>query len=115
MKNTDASRSRLGDLACLLVSLILLSSAAVGATQSTRAPTLTENDEERFVFTGKCATDESYRLVSYRKKVSGLTHSFYDYDGPNGKGTVRSETPPKVMAARVCRRMAEIINANYWE
>jgi hypothetical protein len=99
----------------LLAGLVLLSSASVWAAQNKNAAALADNDEERFVFTGKCATDESYRLVSYRKKVSGLTHSFYDYEGPNGKGTVRSETPPKVMAARVCRRMAEIINANYWE
>lgn len=44
-----------------------------------------------------------------------MTQSFYDYEGPNGKGTVQTETVPKVMAARVCRKMAEIINANYWE
>ncbi len=54
-------------------------------------------------------------LFRIKKSVAGLSRSFYDYDGPNGKGTVQAETPPKVMAARVCRKLAEIVNANYWE
>ena len=73
------------------------------------------NDEETFVFNGKCHNGEPYRIFSYQKQVGGLSLSHYDYDGPAGKNTVQSNATPKVMAARVCRKFAEIINANYWE
>ncbi len=53
--------------------------------------------------------------MSYQKKIGGLQLSYYDYDGPAGKSTVQSETPPKVMAVRICRPSAEIISASYWE
>ena len=71
--------------------------------------------EETYVFAGKCANGEPYRIVSYQKIKSGSAHSYYDYSGPAGAGTVQSETQPKVMAVRVCRKAAEIISANYWE
>ena len=41
--------------------------------------------------------------------------SYYDYEGPVGTGTVQSNAHPKVMAVRICRQLAEIINTNYWE
>lgn len=99
----------------LLVSLTLLSNASVWASNTGSRQIVTGNDEEQFVFVGKCETGEPYRLFWYQKDVSGFIQSFYDYEGPNGKGTVQVETTPKVMAARVCRKMAEIINTNYWE
>lgn len=71
--------------------------------------------DDTFVFAGKCANGESYRLFSYQKTVGPSSQSFYDYEGPVGKGTVQSDTPPKVMAVRVCRKLAEIINTHYWE
>ena len=111
MKTTHHSHTR---MTAWLVSLLLLCNASVGAaTEKTKAQL--GHDEESFVFIGKCPNDTPYRLVSYKKTASGLSQSFYDYEGPNGKGTVRTETTPKVMAARVCRQSAEIINANYWE
>lgn len=72
-------------------------------------------DEETYVFAGKCANGESYRFVSYQKNTAGARHSYYDFSGPAGTGTVESEAAPKVMAVRICRKAAEIISANYWE
>lgn len=70
---------------------------------------------ETYVFAGKCANGEPYRLVSYQKNISGSQQSYYDYNGPVGTGTVQSETDPKVMAVRICHKSAEIISTNYWE
>jgi hypothetical protein len=47
--------------------------------------------------------------------VSGTRQSFYDYEGPAGKGKVSTTASPKTMSVRVCRQLAEIINQNYWE
>jgi hypothetical protein len=106
---------RLAHFASALAGLFFMTSTSTWATNANRVHAGLSNDEAAFVFAGKCPSDEPYRLVSYQKNVTGSTYSFYDYEGPNGKGTVQSETSPKVMAARVCRKMAEIINANYWE
>ena len=113
--HTTTRHPRFAYFVCALSCLVAMSSTPVWAAKANRVAAGLSNDEAAFVFAGKCPSDEPYRLVSYQKNVSGLTHSFYDYEGPNGKGTVQSETSPKVMAARVCRKMAEIINANYWE
>lgn len=115
MHKTNFSSSRPGRVACLLVSWLLLSNGPVLATNTEQRPMNLGNDEATFVFAGTCANNEPYRLVSYQANISGSSRSFYDYDGPNGQGTVQAETSPKVMAARVCRKLAEIINANYWE
>ncbi len=115
MNTSTIRRPQLTHFACVLASLILMASTSVWAATAERTTAPWRNDDTTYVFAGKCASEESYRLVSYQKNVSGFTQSFYDYEGPNGKGTIRAETDPKVMAARVCRKMAEIINANYWE
>jgi len=105
----------LSSLVRLLVSAAVISSAFAWAAQTDRIKTELGNNEETFVFTGTCPNGEPYRLFSYQKNVSGLSQSYYEYAGPVGAGTVQSETPPKVMAVRICRKLAEIINANYWE
>jgi hypothetical protein len=58
--------------------------------------------------TGRCPNGDAFRLVSYDKQVEGLWKSFYDYQGPVGVGTVRTQTVPKVMVSRVCIALAEI-------
>jgi hypothetical protein len=80
-----------------------------------KARTALGNDEETFVFAGKCANGESYRLFSYKKYVRGLSQSYYDYDGPVGQGTVQSETAPKIMAVRICHKLAEIVSENIFQ
>lgn len=73
------------------------------------------NDEESFTFSGVCFNGTPYRLHLFQNRVNGELQSFYKYAGPAGNGVVQSETQPKVMAERVCRQQAEIINARYWE
>ena len=97
------------------ISIVLLFSAFACAAETDSTKTVLGNDEETFVFTGICPNGEPYRLVSYQKNGGALSSSYYDYDAPVGKGTVQSDAAPKVMAVRVCRRLAEIINTNYWE
>ena len=73
------------------------------------------NDEDTYTFAGRCPNGETYRIYAYQKLFENTLQSFYDYEGPVGKGTVRSTATPKTMSARVCRQLAEIINTNYWE
>jgi hypothetical protein len=73
------------------------------------------NNEDTFVYAGQCFNGEPYRLFLYQKNIAGVPHAHYDYEGPAGTGTVQSESAPKVMKARVCRKDAEIISAKYWE
>lgn len=115
MMSKHSSSKRPLQFTGLVVSLLLFTSASTWAAKAETRHQELGNDEETFVFSGKCVNHESYRLVSYQRSVFGFTQSFYDYEGPNGKGTVQTQAPPRVMAARVCRRFAEIINANYWE
>jgi len=98
-----------------VASLLLASSMTVGAAMPSPFVVPKVNPEETFTFAGKCFNGEPYRLFLYQKNIAGISQSHYDYNGPAGTGTVQSETPPKVMAARVCRKYAEIINAKYWE
>ena len=78
-------------------------------------PSLAVSLPAHFVMTGHCPNGEAYRLSFYAKPFDGAFNTFYDYEGPVGTGTVQSATEPRVMAARVCRLLAEIINAKYWE
>lgn len=68
------------------------------------------HDDTEFVFMGKCENGDIYRLFAYEKIVDGLSHAYYDYEGPAGKGTVRSRATPRTMSVRVCRQLAEIID-----
>jgi hypothetical protein len=68
------------------------------------------NDEDSFVFAGQCPNGQTYRLFSYQTDVNGVTEYFYDYEGPVGKGTVKTKATPKTMAVRICRALAEIAN-----
>jgi hypothetical protein len=115
MHRLNFSGSSLAHVTSFVVSAFFLFNAAAWASNTERLNTNLDNNAEQLVFAGTCANNEPYRLVSYQKSVAGQARSFYDYVGPNGKGTVQSETQPKVMATRVCIKLAEIINANYWE
>ncbi len=95
-------------VSCVLASFVIASpAAAVGSKLG--------NDDTSFTFAGQCPNGESYRIFSYQRLVGNSPQSFYDYEGPVGKGTVRSDASPKTMSVRVCRKLAEIINTNYWE
>ena len=68
------------------------------------------NDDTEFVFAGKCHNGENYRIFSYVKIIDGQAASFYDFEGPVGKGTIRSSTTPRTLSVRVCRQLAEVID-----
>ena len=79
-------------------------------SNSHSSPTPLGNDDAEFVFAGRCPNGEKYRIFAYTQIFEGQAASFYDYEGPAGKGTVRSNTTPRTLAARVCRKLAEIID-----
>ncbi len=101
--------------ACLLAGIALAPHVGAKITPTAKLQTTLGNDEDTFTFVGQCPNGEKYRLVSYVMDISGSRQSFYDYEGPAGKGKVSTTAPPKTMSVRVCRQLAEIINQNYWE
>ncbi len=82
--------------------------AATETSANTQVATHLGNDDDTFVFMGRCPSGTSYRLFAYDKQVNGVQKSFYDYQGPAGQGTVKTKTAPKVMVSRVCLALAEI-------
>lgn len=75
--------------------------------------TLHESNEPVVELAGRCVNGEEYRLRSYQKLDQAKSKSYYDYMGPAGIGTVQVDTEPKVMVARICLKLAEIINTDY--
>ena len=66
------------------------------------------NDEQEFVFVGNCPNGSKYRLYSYQLLIDGANQSFYDFAGPAGQGSVRTNAQPKKMVTRVCHELADI-------
>jgi hypothetical protein len=99
----------------LISGVVLAPHVGANIALTAKPPAPLGNDEDTFTFAGKCPNGENYRLVSYQMNVSGTPQSFYDYEGPVGKGQVGTTASPKTMSVRVCRQLAEIINQNYWE
>lgn len=73
------------------------------------------NDEETFTFTGKCPNGAAYRVVSYQMESEGTRQSFYDYQGPAGKGTVRTNVSPQKMVVRLCHELADISDGSKYD
>lgn len=80
------------------------------AGDANTAPTPLGNDDNEFVFMGQCPNGERYRLFAYNQVFEGQATAYYDYEGPAGKGTIRSNSTPRTLAVRVCRKLAEIID-----
>jgi hypothetical protein len=95
-------------LLCLFANLATLPALTALAHTSEKSSYPIGNDDTEFVFAGQCPTGEPYRMFSYQMEMDGLTQSFYDYEGPAGKGTVRTNTHPKKMLTRLCRNLADI-------
>ena len=107
--------SRLIFVCCFLASTTFASNALSKAATSPSAGVKLGNDDTAFTFAGLCPNGETYRIFAYQKLVENAPQSFYDYEGPAGKGTVRTTASPKTMSTRVCRKLAEIVNTHYWE
>ena len=80
------------------------------AAKLPKTPLILGNDDTEFVFAGKCPNGEPYRIFAYSQIIQGQSASMYDYSGPAGQGTIRSNTQPRTLAVRVCRQQAEIID-----
>jgi len=111
----NVKNSNLFLLLCLVANLATL--PALTAFARTHGPSSFPlgNDDTDFVFAGYCPSGEPYRLFSYQMEVDGLTQSFYDYAGPAGKGTIRTNTQPKKMLTRVCRNLADINDGSIFD
>ena len=107
MNHACHRNTRLAKLLFLMGLALINSSISLAYPLDTTHPHL-GNDDVDFVFMGKCPNGELYRLKSYQQWINGVSVSFYDYQGPAGQGTVQTKTPPKTMAVRVCRALAEI-------
>lgn len=87
-----------------------MSQGLAWAAKLPKATVALGNDDTEFVFAGKCPNGEPYRIFAYSQLIQGQSASMYDYSGPAGQGTIRSSTPPRTLALRVCRQQAEIID-----
>lgn len=63
-------------------------------------------DDVEFVFAGKCANAAPYRLRAYQAMTDGKMREMFDYSGPIGSGTIRSNMPAKDAKAHVCNETA---------
>jgi len=111
------NRLRAGILlgACLVAGMSLTPHVVAKIAPTAQLQAAFGNDEDTFTFAGQCPNGDKYRLVAYDMDISGTRQSFYNYEGPAGKGKVSTTASPKTMSVRVCRQLAEIINQNYWE
>lgn len=95
-------------LVCLIANVVTLPSVTAKSARSESSQASLGNDEIEFTFTGRCLSGDAYRIFSYQMDVDGLSQSFYDYEGPAGKGTVQTNTTPKKFAVRICHTQADI-------
>ena len=95
---------------CLAAHLAIFPAHTAQALESKPLVVALGEDEHEFRFMGRCPDGRTYRLHAYQKPVNGVNLPFYDYQGPVGAGTVKTAISPKVMAARVCRELAEIMD-----
>ena len=111
----NVKNSNLFLLLCLVANLATLPALTAFARAHGHSSYPLGNDDTDFVFAGYCPSGEPYRLFSYQMEVDGLTQSFYDYEGPAGKGTIRTNTQPKKMLTRVCRNLADINDGSIFD
>lgn len=97
-------------IGCLALHLAIFPAHTVLAREAKPWDMALGEDEQEFRFMGRCPDGATYRLHAYLKTVNDVNLPFYDYQGPAGVGTVKTAISPKVMAARVCRQRAEILD-----
>ncbi len=110
MQKLQSGRTQFQSCVLAFFSGLIFSFAAIASADTLNTSLLLGNDDEEFFFMGRCPHGEMYRIKAYQKWVDGATQSFYDYEGPAGKGTVQTKTSPKIFVVRVCRQLAEIRN-----
>ena len=115
MNNASLLRSNIFLVTCLLANITAVPNAVAWISNTEQTQYKLGNDEDTFTFVGRCPNGESYRIYSFEMDVDGLLQSFYNYEGPAGKGTVRTNTSPKKMAVRVCRELADISDGSKYD
>ena len=108
-------RSTLVLITCLIANVATVPLVMASFDKNRQFNPVLGNDEQEFIFAGGCPNGDKYRIFSYQMEVDGLTQSFYDYEGPAGKGTVRTNAQPKKMATRVCHELADISNGSKFD
>ncbi len=89
-----------------------ISQAYAGQSKAKLTQAQPGNNDIEFIFAGRCMNGEPYRIFSYEKNIDGYTKSFYDFEGPVGKGTVMTSASPKTVAERICRQTAEMADGS---
>ncbi len=100
---------------CLVANVVTFPSVMAEVNQYKDTSNALGNEEREFIFAGHCPNGEAYRIFAYQMDVDGLAQSFYDYEGPAGKGTVRTGVSPKKMALRVCHELADITDGSKYD
>jgi hypothetical protein len=113
LKNLNTSNVFL--LLCFVANIATLPVLTASAELPHKKTYALQNDDTEFVFAGRCPSGEPYRFHSYQIEVDGLAQSFYDYEGPAGKGTIRTNAEPKKMLTRLCRNLADINNGSKFD
>lgn len=88
-------RNTLVLITCILANVVTVPLVMASLDKSHQPKTVLGNDEQEFISAGGCTNGDRYRIFSYQMNVAGLTQSFFDYEGPVGKGTVRTNVQPK--------------------
>jgi hypothetical protein len=115
MNKSNLWQSSIFLMTCLLANVTLVPNAVAWMSNTEPTQKQSGNDEETFIFAGRCADGSAYRLYSFQMDVDGLRQSFYDYEGPAGKSTVRTNTSPKKMALLVCHELADIADSSMYD
>lgn len=100
---------------CLLASAFIAPHVRAEVATAHSNQITVANDDNNFVFIGHCANGDSYRIFSYQLAVNGDSQVFYQYEGPAGKGTVRTNISPKKMAIRVCYASADLRDGSIYD
>ncbi len=90
------------NISLLLSTLTAVTFAALAWQHTSLASNVLGNDEQEFLFSGRCENGAHYQLFSYQREVDGVKQWFYDYDAPLGKGSVKSDAEPKEMVWNIC-------------
>lgn len=107
MLNT-VNRSSVFLLLCFVINIFTVPSLTALAADAGSVSSVLTSDDPGSTFAGLCPNGSPYRIFSYQLDIDGLTQSFYDYEGPAGKGTIRTGIPSEKMVVRVCHENADL-------
>lgn len=104
----NLQHSKLFLLLCFVANIAALPVLAADVKVNPSSVSAIGNDDTEFVFAGRCPHGEPYRIFSYQMEIDGINQSFYNFEGPAGKGTIRTNAQPKKMVVRLCHSLADL-------